>query len=55
MSANKSQYEAEIREKLQAGIPVARIAKDLGIHRNTLYLWMREMDIDPKLERKQAS
>lgn len=40
--ARKDQVMDEIKRKLDMGVPRGRIAADLGIHRNTLRLWLKE-------------
>lgn len=40
--ARKDQFMDEIKRKLALGVPLSRIASDIGIHRNTLRLWLKE-------------
>jgi transposase len=44
-------YPAELRERgvrlvFESGRPVAHVARDLGVHRETLRLWVRQAEAD---------
>jgi len=34
-----------IEEKLRAGVPQTRIARALGVHRNTIHNWLRKQKL----------
>jgi len=44
-------YDPELRERavrlvIESGRPIAQIARDLGIHREALRLWVRQAEAD---------
>jgi transposase len=44
--SRSSKYPAELRERgvrlvFESGRPIAHVARDLGVHRETLRLWVR--------------
>src|SRR3712207_6991516 len=46
-----SKYPAELRERgvrlvFESGRPIAQVARDLGVHRETLRLWVRQAEAD---------
>jgi transposase len=46
-----SKYNDELRERgvrlaLESGRPTAHVARDLGVHRETLRLWVRQAEAD---------
>jgi len=46
-----SKYPADLRERAvrltrESGRPIAHVARDLGIHRETLRLWVRQDEAD---------
>ena len=50
MSAPRK-YDDELRERavrlvFESGRPVAHVARDLGVHRETLRLWVRQAEAD---------
>src|SRR3712207_4981151 len=49
--AARRKYPDELRERgvrlvFESGRPVARVARDLGVHRETLRLWVRQAEAD---------
>jgi transposase len=40
--------EDAVRLVTDKGVPVTRVALDLGIHDNTIYKWMRQYGADPE-------
>lgn len=36
--------KAKALELMIKGIPISHIAEEIGVHRNTLYIWLREPD-----------
>lgn len=40
--------EDAVRLVIDKGIPVSRVAQDLGIHENTVYKWLRQYKADPE-------
>jgi transposase len=49
--ARGRQYPAELRERavrtvLESGRPIAQVAKDLDVHRESLRLWVRQAQAD---------
>ena len=50
MSAPRK-YDDELRERavrlvFESGRPIAHVARDLGVHRETLRLWVRQAEAD---------
>ena len=50
MSASRK-YDDELRERavrlvFESGRPIAHVARDLGVHRETLRLWVRQAEAD---------
>ena len=46
-----SKYPEELRERgvrlvFESGRPIAHVARDLGVHRETLRLWVRQAEAD---------
>ena len=46
-----SKYTPELRERgvrlvFESGRPIAHVARDLGVHRETLRLWVRQAEAD---------
>ena len=46
-----SKYPDELRERgvrlvFESGRPIAHVARDLGVHRETLRLWVRQAEAD---------
>jgi transposase len=46
-----SRYDNELRERavrlvFESGRPIAHVARDLGVHRETLRLWVRQAEAD---------
>jgi len=46
-----SKYPADLRERAvrlarESGRPIAHVARDLGVHRETLRLWVRQDEAD---------
>jgi transposase len=46
-----SKYNDELRERgvrlvFESGRPIAHVARDLGVHRETLRLWVRQAEAD---------
>lgn len=39
-----TEKKAKALELMIKGIPISHIAEEIGVHRNTLYLWLREPD-----------
>ncbi len=44
-------YPDELRERatrlaLESGRPIAHVARDVGVHRETLRLWVRQAEVD---------
>ena len=49
--AARRRYPDELRERgvrlvFESGRPVAHVARDLGVHRETLRLWVRQAEAD---------
>ena len=49
--AARRKYPDELRERgvrlvFESGRPVAHVARDLGVHRETLRLWVRQAEAD---------
>jgi transposase len=49
--AAQRKYPQELRERgvrlvFESGRPVAHVARDLGVHRETLRLWVRQAEAD---------
>ena len=49
--AARRKYPDELRERgvrlvVESGRPVAHVARDLGVHRETLRLWVRQAEAD---------
>src|SRR3954452_8794449 len=49
--AARRRYSDELRERgvrlvFESGRPVAHVARDLGVHRETLRLWVRQAEAD---------
>ncbi len=52
--SRSSKYPAELRERgvrlvFESGRPIAHVARDLGVHRETLRLWVRQAEADQGL------
>lgn len=41
------EFKEEACKRVQSGIPVAQVARELGIHVNTLYTWMSRFKEHP--------
>src|SRR3712207_9526653 len=49
--SRSSKYPDELRERgvrlvFESGPPIAHVARDLGVHRETLRLWVRQAEAD---------
>ncbi len=47
----RAKYNDELRERgvrlvFESGRPIAHVARDLGVHRETLRLWVRQAEAD---------
>ena len=53
-------YDDELRERavrlaLESGRPIAHVARDLGVHRETLRLWVRQAQADAGTRRDRLT
>jgi transposase len=45
--------ERALREVQESGRPIAQVARDLGIHREALRAWVRQLDADARAGRAE--
>jgi transposase len=55
-----SKYPDELRERgvrlvFESGRPIAHVARDLGVHRETLRLWVRQAEADDGLRQDRLT
>ena len=55
-----SKYNDELRERgvrlvFESGRPIAHVARDLGVHRETLRLWVRQAEADQGLRQDRLT
>ena len=55
-----SKYPDELRERgvrlvFESGRPIAHVARDLGVHRETLRLWVRQAETDRGLRQDRLT
>jgi transposase len=55
-----AKYNDELRERgvrlvFESGRPIAHVARDLGVHRETLRLWVRQAEADQGLRQDRLS
>jgi transposase len=53
-------YDDELRERavrlvFESGRPIAHVARDLGVHRETLRLWVRQAEADAGTRRDRLT
>jgi transposase len=55
-----AKYNDELRERgvrlvFESGRPIAHVARDLGVHRETLRLWVRQAEADQGLRQDRLT
>jgi transposase len=55
-----AKYSPELRERgvrlvFESGRPIAHVARDLGVHRETLRLWVRQAEADNGLRQDRLT
>ena len=55
-----AKYNDELRKRgvrlvFESGRPIARVARDLGVHRETLRLWVRQAEADQGLRQDRLT